>query len=143
MDFGHKFFETFFPLSVNRTPAKIMSVKYLRDIPLGVKIFNVELRPFSIAKIGRSAGVSCVLRRRVFDLAIIECPSGKLLVISSFCRAVLGTVSFFKKKKLLLLKKAGANRWKGHRPVVKGRAMNPIDHPHGGRTSIGKLSVTP
>lgn len=120
---------------------------FLKDIPLGSSIHMVELKPGLGGKMVKSAGTSAVLlqKDKVSNYARIKMPSGEQRLVSLNSKATLGSVSnknFFLKK----LKKAGNNRWRGIRPTVRGVAMNPVDHPHGGgegKTSGGRPSVTP
>lgn len=100
-------------------------------IPVGSYIHNVSVKFSSSAQISRSAGTFSKLKGKTLDNAIIELSSGSYKTISSKCYATLGIVSnelFF----LLQLKKAGQSRWLNRRPIVRGVAMNPVDHPHGG-----------
>lgn len=119
----------------------------LRNLPLGSLIHSLELKPGKGAQLGRSAGVYMKLLQKNFDLnlAKVKLPSKKEVVVSLDSKAVLGVVSnpMHSSK---VLSKAGRSRWLGKRPSVRGVAMNPIDHPHGGgegKTSGGRPSVTP
>lgn len=117
----------------------------LNRIPLGTTIHNVELLPGQGAAICRSAGASATLVAREADWAQITLPSGEIRRVPSKCRATVGKVSN-PEHMAIRLGKAGRKRWMGRRPHVRGTAMNPIDHPHGGgegRTKGGRHPVSP
>ncbi|MDO4573815.1 MAG: 50S ribosomal protein L2 [Planctomycetia bacterium] len=117
----------------------------LSQIPLGSTIHNIELQPGHGARMCRSAGVYATLMARQEGWAQITLPSGEIRRIPVECRAVLGEVGNGDNMNIVI-GKAGRNRWKGRRPHVRGTAMNPIDHPHGGgegRTKGGRNPVTP
>ncbi len=117
----------------------------LKNIPVGTIVHNVELKPGKGAQLARSAGASVQLVGRDRDYAQIKLSSGELRVVASACMATIGAVSNPDHQNTQI-GKAGRNRWKGIRPVVRGVAMNPIDHPHGGgegKTSGGRHPVTP
>ncbi len=117
----------------------------LRSVPLGTIIHNVELKPGKGAQIIRSAGTSAQLVGKDTTYAIVRLNSGEVRKILLSCRATIGAVSN-SEHSIGSLGKAGAKRWRGVRPTVRGVAMNPIDHPHGGgegRTSGGRHPVTP
>jgi large subunit ribosomal protein L2 len=121
------------------------SCKLLKDIPLGSTIHCIELKPGKGAQLIRSAGGSAQLAAREAGYAIIRLRSGEMRKILETCKATLGEVSN-SEHSLISLGKAGANRWRGRRPTVRGVAMNPVDHPHGGgegRTSGGRHPVSP
>jgi large subunit ribosomal protein L2 len=103
----------------------------LSDIPIGTTIFNIEMQPGRGGVLVRSAGTSAILVGREGKLAIVKLPSGEIRKIMSECRATIGTVSN-PDHGLVILGKAGRNRWNGRRPRVRGVAMNPVDHPMGG-----------
>lgn len=103
----------------------------LRFIPLGTFIHNIELIEGKGAQIVRSAGSSAQIMAKEGDFAHIRMPSGEVRLISLDCRAVIGQVGNIEHE-ALSIGKAGRKRWKGRRPHVRGLAMNPIDHPHGG-----------
>lgn len=112
------------PLEVgNRLP--------ISKIPVGTFIYNVELHPNGGAKLGRSAGNFIQVLGFDGRLAIIKLPSGEVRKVLETCYATVGSVSN-DEHHLVNLGKAGRNRWKGVRPTVRGTAMNPVDHPHGG-----------
>lgn len=117
----------------------------LKNIPVGTIIHCVELKPGKGAQLLRSAGSSGQLVAKESTYTTIKLRSGEMRKILSTCRAVVGEVGN-NEHNLRVLGKAGANRWRGKRPTVRGVAMNPVDHPHGGgegRTSGGRHPVTP
>ena len=117
----------------------------IRNIPLGSVIHCIELKPGKGAQIARSAGASAQLVARDGAYATLRLRSGEMRKVLSDCRATLGEVSN-SEHNLRSLGKAGAKRWLGIRPTVRGVAMNPVDHPMGGgegRTSGGRHPVSP
>lgn len=117
----------------------------LSKIPLGSEIHNIELRPGRGGCMCRSAGAKATLVAREEDWAQIYLPSGEIRRVPSSCRAVLGVVGNGDHMNIVI-GKAGRSRWLGRRPYVRGTAMNPIDHPHGGgegRTKGGRHPVSP
>lgn len=117
----------------------------LQNIPIGSVIHCVELKPGKGAQLIRSAGTSAQLSGREGGYAIIKMRSGEMRRVLVNCTACLGEVSN-SEHNLRSLGKAGASRWRGRRPTVRGVAMNPVDHPHGGgegRTSGGRHPVSP
>ncbi|ALG69811.1 50S ribosomal protein L2 [Azospirillum thiophilum] len=117
----------------------------LRNIPVGSIVHNVELKAGKGGQVARSAGTYLQLVGRDGGYAQLKLPSGELRVVRGECMATLGAVSNPDQMNTNL-GKAGRNRWLGKRPSVRGVAMNPIDHPHGGgegRTSGGRHPVTP
>ena len=117
----------------------------LRDIPLGTTIHCIEMKPGKGAQIARSAGTSAQLVAKEGHHVTVRLRSGEMRKILSECRATIGEVSNTEHQ-LRSLGKAGAKRWLGIRPTVRGVAMNPVDHPHGGgegRTSGGRHPVSP
>jgi large subunit ribosomal protein L2 len=117
----------------------------MRNIPLGLSIHNIELQPGRGARLCRSAGSSAVLMAREADWAQITLPSGEIRRVPSAGRATIGAIGNADHMNVVI-GKAGRNRWKGWRPYVRGTAMNPIDHPHGGgegRTKGGRHPVSP
>jgi large subunit ribosomal protein L2 len=117
----------------------------LRNVPLGSTIHCVELKPGKGAQLARSAGASAQLVAREGAYATLRLRSGEMRKVLVDCRATLGEVGN-SEHSLRQLGKAGAKRWRGVRPTVRGVAMNPVDHPHGGgegRTSGGRHPVTP
>jgi len=126
-------------------PIKAGNTLPLRNIPLGSVIHCIELKPGKGAQIARSAGASVQLVARDGQYVTVRLRSGEMRKVLSECRATLGEVSNGEHS-LRSLGKAGAKRWRGVRPTVRGVAMNPVDHPHGGgegRTSGGRHPVTP
>jgi large subunit ribosomal protein L2 len=117
----------------------------LRNIPVGTTVHAVEMRPGGGAKLGRSAGARIQLVAREGKMATLRLPSGEMRLVDVRCRATVGEVGNAEQSNINW-GKAGRNRWKGVRPTVRGVAMNPIDHPHGGgegKTSGGRHPVTP
>ncbi len=126
-------------------PIKTGNCLPLRNIPVGSVVHAVELKPGKGAQLARSAGASVQLAAREGRYATIRLRSGEMRRVLSDCRATLGEVSN-SEHSLRKLGKAGAARWRGVRPTVRGVAMNPVDHPHGGgegRTSGGRHPVSP
>ncbi len=117
----------------------------MRDIPVGSVVHCMELKPGKGAQIARSAGTSAQLVAKENNHGILRLRSGEMRKILLDCRATIGEVSN-SEHGLRSLGKAGAKRWRGVRPTVRGVAMNPVDHPHGGgegRTSGGRHPVSP
>lgn len=117
----------------------------VRNIPVGSTIYCVEMKPGKGAQLARSAGASAQIVAREGKYATLRLKSGERRKVLSDCRAVLGEVSNHEHS-LRALGKAGAKRWRGVRPTVRGVVMNPVDHPHGGgegRTSGGRHPVSP
>lgn len=124
---------------------KVGNTLPIRNIPVGSVIHCIELKPGKGAQIARSAGTSAQLVARDGRYATLRLRSGEMRKVLSECRATLGEVSN-SEHSLRSLGKAGATRWRGVRPTVRGVAMNPVDHPHGGgegRTSGGRHPVSP
>jgi large subunit ribosomal protein L2 len=103
----------------------------LKMLPIGSVIHNIELIPGKGAQLVRSAGLSAQLMGRANGFASVRLPSGEMRMVNEACRATLGAVSN-PEHNVREEGKAGRNRWKGIRPTVRGTAMNPVDHPHGG-----------
>lgn len=117
----------------------------IRNIPVGTVVHNVELKPGKGGQIARSAGAYAQIVGRDGDYTQIRLGSGEIRRVRSICMASIGAVSNPDHQNINL-GKAGRNRWLGKRPHVRGVAMNPVDHPHGGgegRTSGGRHPVTP
>lgn len=118
----------------------------LRNIPTGTQIHNIELKPGRGGQLVRAAGASAVLLGKEKNYAIIRLTSGETRMVLLDCRATIGQVGNLDHE-LINIGKAGRSRWLGRRPVVRGSAMNPADHPHGGgegKAPIGRKSpVTP
>tara|TARA_B100001540_G_scaffold310897_1_gene329412 strand:- start:394 stop:1230 length:837 start_codon:yes stop_codon:yes gene_type:complete len=132
-------------ISGNAKEIKIGNTMPLKDIPPGTLVHNVELIEGNGGKLARSAGSSVTLSGFDNEYAIIKLSSGETRKVRSTCRATIGTVSNPDQKNIQI-GKAGRNRWKGKRPLVRGVAKNPVDHPHGGgegKTSGGRNPVSP
>jgi len=117
----------------------------LNSIPVGTMVHCIEMRPKKGAQIARSAGASVQIVAREGEYVTLRLRSGEIRKILATCRACIGEVSNAEHN-LRSLGKAGASRWRGIRPTVRGVAMNPVDHPHGGgegKTSGGRHPVTP
>ena len=117
----------------------------LSDIPTGTDIHNIELYPNGGGKLARSAGSSAQISGLDENYCIIKLSSGEIRKIINTARATIGSVSNTDHQNIKI-GKAGRNRWKGRRPSVRGVAMNPVDHPHGGgegKTSGGRSPVSP
>ena len=126
-------------------PIKAGNTLPLRNIPQGSIVHCVEMKPGKGAQMIRSAGASAQLVARDGAYVTLRLRSGEMRKVLADCRATLGEVSN-SEHNLRSLGKAGAKRWRGVRPTVRGVAMNPVDHPHGGgegRTSGGRHPVTP
>lgn len=117
----------------------------LQSIPVGTTVHCIEMKVGKGAQLARSAGASCMLMGREDDYAILRMKSGEVRKIHQLCRATIGVVSN-SEHGLVRHGKAGAMRWRGVRPTVRGVAMNPVDHPMGGgegRTSGGRNPCSP
>ncbi len=117
----------------------------IKNIPLGTQIHNIELRPGKGGQMARSAGSFAQLVAKEGDVAQLRLPSGEIRRVSVHCMATIGQVGNTEHENVSV-GKAGRTRWKGVRPTVRGVAMNPVDHPHGGgegKTSGGRNPVTP
>ena len=128
--------------SVDVKPGNAMPLK---SIPIGTIIHNIEMKPGKGGQIARSAGTFAQLVGRDAGYAIIRLTSGEQRLILGTCMASVGAVSNPDQSNIKLAK-AGRSRWLGKRPSVRGVAMNPVDHPHGGgegKTSGGRHPVTP
>ncbi|QDT01522.1 50S ribosomal protein L2 [Adhaeretor mobilis] len=126
-------------------PAELGNCLPLSKIPLATEIHCVELRPGNGGVLCRGAGTSATLMAREADWAQISLPSGEIRRIPSACRATIGSTGNGDHS-MIVLGKAGRSRWMGRRPHVRGTAMNPVDHPHGGgegRTKGGRHPVSP
>ena len=126
-------------------PIKPGNAMPLRNIPVGTLVHNIEMKPGKGGQIARSAGSGVQLVAREGEHATLRLRSGEMRKIPSDCIATIGEVGNVEHN-LRSLGKAGAKRWRGVRPTVRGVAMNPVDHPHGGgegRTSGGRHPVSP
>lgn len=111
----------------------------LMNMPLGIEVHNIELRPGKGGQLVRAAGGVAQLVAKEGKLATLRLPSGQVRCVSQKCWATIGQVGNIESN-LIPIGKAGRNRWLGKRPKVRGAAMNPVDHPHGGgegRNGIG------
>ena len=132
-------------ISGSEAPIKPGNALPIRNIPVGTTIHCVEMTPGKGAQLARSAGTSVQLLAREGTYAQIRLRSGEIRRIHVECRATIGEVGN-EENNLRKIGKAGAQRWRGIRPTVRGVAMNPIDHPHGGgegRTGEGRVPVSP
>ncbi|MGA1976320.1 MAG: 50S ribosomal protein L2 [Bacteroidales bacterium] len=125
LEAGHKV------LSGKDAAPEIGNTMFLSDIPLGTLVHNIELKPGKGGALARSAGTYAQLSAREGKYATIKLPSGETRLVLTTCRATIGTVSNADHN-LEKSGKAGRTRWQGHRPRVRGVAMNPVDHPMGG-----------
>lgn len=118
----------------------------LKDIPLGAIVHNIELQPGKGGQMARSAGMSAQLMAKEGAYATLRLPSGEMRKVLAVCRATIGTIGN-EENEIVSLGKAGRKRHLGIRPSVRGSAMNPVDHPHGGgegKSPVGRPSpVTP
>jgi large subunit ribosomal protein L2 len=129
----------------SEAPIKVGNTLPIRNIPVGTTVHCVEMLPGKGAQIARSAGGSAMLLAREGLYAQVRLRSGEIRRVHVECRATIGEVSN-EENSLKKIGKAGAVRWKGIRPTVRGTAMNPIDHPHGGgegKTGEGRVPVSP
>lgn len=127
------------------SPIVVGNTLPLRNIPIGATVHCIEMKPGKGAQMARSAGASAQLVAREGAYATLRLRSGEMRKVLADCRATLGEVSNGEHN-LRSLGKAGAKRWRGIRPTVRGVVMNPVDHPHGGgegRTSGGRHPVSP
>jgi large subunit ribosomal protein L2 len=132
-------------LSGSEAPIKAGNTLPIRNIPVGSTIHCVEMLPGKGAQMARTAGASVQLLAREGTYAQVRLRSGEIRRVHIECRATIGEVGN-EEHSLRQIGKAGAQRWRGIRPTVRGVAMNPIDHPHGGgegKTAAGRDPVTP
>ncbi len=132
-------------ISGEDAPIKRGNALPLRCIPVGTQVHNVEMKPGKGGQLIRSAGGAAQLAAREGTYATLRLRSGEIRKIHVDCRATIGEVGHGEHN-LRKLGKAGAQRWRGVRPTVRGVAMNPVDHPHGGgegRSSGGRHPVSP
>lgn len=126
-------------LSSEKTSLEIGNRMQLKYIPVGTQVFNIELQPNQGGKIVRSAGSFAIVMANEDGQTQLKLPSGEIRAVRDACRATIGQVSN-PEHGIVIIGKAGRNRWRGIRPAVRGTAMNPVDHPHGGgegRSGIG------
>jgi large subunit ribosomal protein L2 len=128
--------------SGSEAPIKAGNALPLRNIPVGTTVHCVELLPGKGAQLARAAGSGVQLLAREGDYAQIRMRSGEIRRVHVNCRATIGEVGN-EEHNLRQIGKAGANRWRGIRPTVRGETMNPVDHPLGGRTRGNRHPVSP
>ena len=114
----------------------------LAEMPLGTAVHNVELKIGKGAQLCRSAGMSAQVVAKEGDYVTLRMPSSEMRLVHARCYATIGVVGN-EEHELVSWGKAGKTRWKGRRPKVRGEVMNPVDHPHGGRTRGGRNVVSP
>ena len=132
-------------ISGSEAPIKVGNALPLRNIPVGSTVHCVEMQPGKGAQLARSAGTSVQLLARDGSFAQLRLRSGEIRKVHVDCRATIGEVGN-EEHFLRSIGKAGAQRWRGIRPTVRGVAMNPVDHPHGGgegKTAAGRDPVSP
>jgi large subunit ribosomal protein L2 len=132
-------------VSGNKVDVKPGNAMPLKNIPVGTIVHNVEMKIGKGGQIARSAGTYVQLVGRDQGMALLRLSSGEVRMVAADCMATIGAVSNPDEQNIVI-GKAGRSRWLGRRPHVRGVAMNPIDHPHGGgegRTSGGRHPVTP
>lgn len=132
-------------MSGSEAPIKVGNTLPLRNMPIGATIHCIEMLPGKGAQLVRAAGAFAMLIAREGDYAQVRMRSGEVRRILVDCRATIGVVGN-EENSLRELGKAGAKRWRGIRPTVRGKVMNPVDHPHGGgegRTGTGRAPMSP
>lgn len=129
-------------VSGERVDVKPGNAMPLRNIPVGTIVHNVELKQGRGGQMARSAGTYLQLVGRDQGNALLRMPSGEVRMVKAECMATIGAVSNPDQQNVSI-GKAGRSRWLGKRPTVRGITMNPVDHPHGGRTNGGRAWVTP
>jgi len=132
-------------MSGEQAEIRVGNATRLARIPLGTMVHNVEMRPGKGGQIGRSAGAMVQLMAREGNYAHLKVPSTEVRLVPIDCLATIGQVGNIDHENIVM-GKAGANRWRGRRPSVRGVAMNPVDHPMGGgegKTSGGRHPCTP
>jgi len=132
-------------MSGPQSPIRPGNAMPLASIPVGSTVHCVEMRPGKGAQLARSAGANVQVAARTGEYAVLRLKSGETRRVHVNCRATVGEVGNYEHS-LRQLGKAGATRWRGRRPTVRGVAMNPVDHPHGGgegRTSGGRHPTSP
>ncbi|MBI65039.1 MAG: 50S ribosomal protein L2 [Candidatus Marinimicrobia bacterium] len=126
-------------------PFTVGNASLLRNIPDGIDVHNIEMKPRKGAQLARSAGSYATVMAKENNMVTLKLPSGEMRMIHDSCLATIGVVGN-KNHQNIKIGKAGRSRWLGRRPKVRGVAMNPVDHPHGGgegRTSGGRHPVSP
>tara|TARA_Y100001970_G_C14168791_1_gene822876 strand:+ start:252 stop:1088 length:837 start_codon:yes stop_codon:yes gene_type:complete len=129
----------------NTIPFKVGNTTCIKNIPEGMLVHNIELKPGKGAQLARSAGTYARIMAKENNMVTVALPSGEMRLINYNCLATIGVVGN-KNHENIRIGKAGKSRWLGRRPKVRGVAMNPVDHPHGGgegRTSGGRHPVSP
>ena len=129
----------------NEVPYKTGNCTILKNIPDGVSVHNIELKPGKGAQMARSAGTYARIMAKENNMITLKLPSGEMRMVMDSCLATVGVVGNSSHENIKI-GKAGRSRWLGKRPKVRGVAMNPVDHPHGGgegRTSGGRHPVSP
>ena len=129
----------------NSVPFTVGNASLLRNIPDGIDVHNIEMKPRKGAQLARSAGSYATIMAKENNMVTLKLPSGEMRMIHDSCLATIGVVGN-KNHQNIKIGKAGRSRWLGRRPKVRGVAMNPVDHPHGGgegRTSGGRHPVSP
>jgi large subunit ribosomal protein L2 len=129
-------------VSGDRVDVKPGNAMPLRNIPVGTIVHNVELKQGRGGQMARSAGTYLQLVGRDQGNALLRMPSGEVRMVKAECMATIGAVSNPDQQNISI-GKAGRSRWLGVRPSTRGITMNPVDHPHGGRTNGGRAWVTP
>jgi large subunit ribosomal protein L2 len=129
-------------MSGAEAPIRAGNALPIRNIPVGSSIHCIEMLPGKGAQLARSAGTSVRLLAREGTYAQVRLRSGEIRKVHIECRATIGEVGN-EEHSLRTIGKAGANRWRGIRPTVRGICMNPVDHPHGGRSNGGGHPVSP
>ncbi len=132
-------------VSGEEAPIKPGNALPLKSVPVGTTVHNIEMKPGKGGQLARSAGAGAQLAAREGVYATLRLRSGEMRRVHVECRATVGEVGHGEHN-LRKLGKAGAKRWRGVRPTVRGVAMNPVDHPHGGgegKTSGGRHPVSP
>ncbi|URJ25271.1 50S ribosomal protein L2 [Candidatus Blochmannia ocreatus (nom. nud.)] len=131
-------------MSGSDVPIKLGNTLPMKNIPIGSTVHNVEIKPGKGGQLARSAGTYVQIVAQDNEYMILRLKSGEIRKIYSTCRATIGEVGN-SEHMLRMLGKAGASRWRGIRPTVRGTAMNPIDHPHGGGEgkNFGRHPVSP
>jgi large subunit ribosomal protein L2 len=114
----------------------------LKEVPLGTAVHNIELKIGKGGQMARSAGMSCQVVAKEGDYVTLRMGSTEVRLVHGNCLATIGEVGN-QEHELISWGKAGKTRWKGRRPKVRGEVMNPVDHPHGGRTRGGRNVVSP
>ena len=112
----------------------------IKDMEVGVEVYNVGMREGQKGKLGRAEGTKCIVIKQTEKTTTIRLPSGEVKEVKAESVCTRGCVYGEKRERL---QKAGANRRRGRRPTVKGVAMNPVDHPNGGKTAGGGQPRTP